>query len=80
MIMEEAKETLTQQEENIKITFTIGRPRNEKESEFDALIFRLLRVNDFLNNMLTDEIDIKNHNKNIEEIQRLLENFKTEEV
>ena len=78
--MEEAKETVTQQEENIQITFTIGRPRNEKESEFDALIFRLLRVNDYLNNMLTDEIDTKNHNKNIEEIQRLLENFKIEEV
>lgn len=78
--MEDAEETLTQQEKNIQITFTIGRPRNEKESEFDALIFRLLRVKDFLNNMLTSEIDIKDHNKNIKEIQRLLENFKIEEV
>ena len=41
---------IVQTAEDLYITFTIGRPRNERESEFASLVFRLLKINDFMKN------------------------------
>lgn len=71
----ENEEKVSQEESDLYITFTIGRPRNEIESEFSSLVFRLLRINDFMKNDRKFDFDIKENNNNVLEMQRLLEDF-----
>ena len=71
----ENEEKVSQEEKDLYITFTIGRPRNEIESEFSSLVFRLLRINDFMKNDRKFDFDIKENNNNVLEMQRLLEDF-----
>lgn len=71
----ENEEKVSQEERDLYITFTIGRPRNEIESEFSSLVFRLLRINDFMKNDRKFDFDIKENNNNVLEMQRLLEDF-----
>ena len=69
------EERVSQEEKDLYITFKIGRPRNEIESEFSSLVFRLLRINDFMKNDRKFDFDIKENNNNVLEMQRLLEDF-----
>ncbi len=71
----ENEEKVSQEESDLYITFTIGRPRNEIESEFSSLVFRLLRINEFMKNDRKFDFDIKENNNNVLEMQRLLEDF-----
>ena len=71
----ENKEIVSQEEKDLYITFTIGRPRNEIESEFSSLVFRLLKISDFMKNDRKLDFDIKENNNNVLEMQRLLEDF-----
>lgn len=71
----ENEEKVSQEEKDLYITFTIGRPRNEIESEFSSLVFRLLRINEFMKNDRKFDFDIKENNNNVLEMQRLLEDF-----
>ena len=71
----ENEERVSQEERDLYITFTIGRPRNEIESEFSSLVFRLLKISDFMKNDRKFDFDIKENNNNVLEMQRLLEDF-----
>jgi hypothetical protein len=69
------EEIISQEERDLCVTFTIGRPKNEIESEFSSLVFRLLKINDFMKNDRKCDFDIKENNINVLEMQRLLEDF-----
>ena len=71
----ENEERVSQEEKDLYITFTIGRPRNERESDFSSLVFRLLKINDFIKNERKFDFEIKENNINVLEMQRLLDNF-----
>ena len=71
----ENEEKVSKEEKDLYITFTIGRPRNEIESDFSSLVFRLLKINDFIKNERKFDFEIKENNINVLEMQRLLDNF-----
>lgn len=59
------------------ITFTLDVPDNTEKSDFNTLILRLQELRNFIeDNNCKDE---KWNNLNVEEMQKLLENFKFKE-
>ena len=73
--LEKMQEALTQAKENLRITFTIDAPEEIEASDFNSLVLRMLRLSDTIH-VLRDKADIENYNRNIKEMQNLLENFK----
>lgn len=59
----------------LSISFIIDVPEQIDDSDFNSLVLRLQRLND-TRHSYTNNMDIEFHNRNIEEMQNLLENFK----
>ena len=58
----------------LRITFTIDVPEMISESDFNTLVLRMNNLRYTKENIKT-VIDKENHNRNIEEMKKLLDNF-----
>lgn len=69
--------TEKQERYEVAIPFYLRGPENISTSDFNSIILRLSELRDFISSSYYHgEIEIDQHNRNIEEIQLLLNNFK----
>ena len=70
-----------QERYEVAINFYLRGPEDISTSDFNSLILRLSELRDFISSShYYSEIEIEQNNRNIEEIQSLLNNFKIRKV
>ena len=73
--------TEKQERYEVVIPFYLRGPDDISTSDFNSIILRLSKLRDFISSSCYyDKIEIYQNNRNIEEIQSLLNNFKIREV